>query len=260
MDLYGHDPSREVRVYWNQKRQRRRDFYSTCRDGRKEQASKKFQAEKTRELLRCVYPANPSGSKVISLGLDPVLDFQPVVNLYKAGFPGVKFASHAFDELCHNADFIRNYFQGVAAESGQLQISDTIIMKFISCFGKPAVEFISDGETDNERRVVLTVETWLHIYDMLPLLRRVFHSLAEAASHVSKLYSSIVDHTNTNYHLKSHEPSSILQDVKNYLYALNPDVMTKEMPEEARLDKFRVFYELIHFCLYDIASGIRLSL
>lgn len=261
MEEYGYDPRDMMGLYTYQKQQRKRDFYTSVRTGLKQQQQekKKFQAEKTRELLRCVYPANPSGSKVISLGLDPTLDFQPVVNLYKAGFPGVKFESYAFDELCNNADFIRNYLQGAAAnDSGQLQIADTIIMKFTTCFGKPAVDFISAIGTEKQQNVLITVETWMHIYDMLPLLRRVFHSLANAAAHVGKLYADILSYTQTNNRLQ-HPQTPIIQDVKNFLYALNPDTMTKEVAADSDLDKYRAYYELLHFCLYDIAKGVRLT-
>ena len=268
MSWYGQDAaSRELSGYVQQKHQRRRDFYTSCRDGRQEYrqrqqqqqppATKKFQAEKTRDLLRCVYPANPSGSKVISLGLDPSLDFEPVVNLYKAGFPGVKFEAHAFDELCNNADFVRNYFQGAAVESGQMQISNNIIMKFTSCFGKPAIEFIKHMESENERSVVITADTWLYIYDMIPLLRRVFLTLTNASASVNLLFKNILDHTTNNYRLAPNTPTAILQDVKNFLHSMDAEEITKNMAEG--LDKPRIFYEIIHFCLYDFATAIRLS-
>jgi hypothetical protein len=264
MDHYGYDIGlRELQHQMQSKRDRRREFYSNCRKARREQfqePSTKYKTEKSRELLRCVYPANPSGSKAISIGLDPALDFEPVVNLYKAGFPGVRFESNAFDDLCANADFIRNYFQGQSVEgTGQLQFANNVSMKFTTCIGKPSVEFTGANETANERRVIITAETWLYIYDMLPLLRRVFMTLQNATPHVLRLYGEIVVYARTNYHLKNSAPACILQDVKNYLNGLDMPLMTKNMAEDSGLDHPRVFYEIIHFCLYDIAGSIRLQ-
>jgi hypothetical protein len=254
---------REMQMHQQGRRDRRREFYSNCRKERREQyaqePSSKFKTEKSRELLRCVYPANPSGSKAISLGLDPGLDFEPVVHLYKAGFPGVRFEAHAFDDLCNNADFIRNYFQGKSVEgTGQLQFANNVTMKFTTCIGKPAVEFTGDMESANERRVIITAETWLYVYDMLPLLRRVFYTLQNATPHVLRLYGEIVVHARANYNLKNTAPACILQDVKNYLNGLDMPLLTKDMAEDSGLDRPRVFFEIIHFCLYDIAGSIRL--
>jgi hypothetical protein len=243
------------------KRQRRKEFYSNYnKSHREQQEAKKFKTEKSRELLRCVYPANPCGSKAISIGLDPALDFEPVVVLYKVGYPGVRFEAHAFDDLCANADFIRNYFQGKNVEgTGQLQFANNVTMKFSTCFGKPSVEFTGEKETTNERQVIITSETWLYLYDMIPLLRRVFFTLGNATPHVNQLYADVVNYARTNYRLKNSAPACILQDVKNYLNELAPDMMTKDVAEDSGLDKTRVFYEIIHFCLYDIAGSIRLS-
>jgi len=263
MDPYGYDSQEhgEMHLHMHNKRQRRKEFYSNYnKSHREQQEAKKFKTEKSRELLRCVYPANPCGSKAISIGLDPALDFEPVVVLYKVGYPGVRFEAHAFDDLCANADFIRNYFQGKNVEgTGQLQFANNVNMKFSTCFGKPSVEFTGDKETANERQVIITSETWLYLYDMIPLLRRVFFTLGNATPHVNQLYADVVNYTRTNYRLKNSAPACILQDVKNYLNELAPDMMTKDVAEDSGLDKTRVFYEIIHFCLYDIAGSIRLS-
>jgi len=262
MDPYGYDSREhgEMQLHMYNKRQRRKDFYSNNRKGHYEQQeAKKFKTEKSRELLRCVYPANPCGSKAISIGLDPALDFEPVVVLYKVGSPGVRFEAHAFDDLCANADFIRNYFHGKSVDgTGQLQFANNVTMKFSTCFGKPSVEFTGDKETDNERQVIITSETWLYLYDMIPLLRRVFFTLQNATAHVLRLYSDVVDYTRTNFHQRNSSPACTLQDVKNYLNELTPDMMTKDVADDSGLDKTRVFYEIIHFCLYDIAGSMRL--
>lgn len=262
MDPYGYEVHdlglRELQIHNYNKRQRRKDFY--CRKGRREQHQQaEFKTQKSRELLRCVYPANPSGSKAISIGLDPALDFEPVFNLYKVGSPGVRFEAHAFDDLCANADFIRNYFHGKSVEgTGQMQFANNVTMKFSTCFGKPSVEFTGDKETTNERQVIITSETWLYLYDMIPLLRRVFSTLQNATAHVLRLYADVVDYTRTNFHQRNSSPACTLQDVKNYLYELTPDMMTKDVADDSGLDKTRVFYEIIHFCLYDIAGSMRL--
>jgi hypothetical protein len=151
-----------------------------------------------------------------------------------------------------------HYFQGKSVEgTGQMQFANNVSLKFSTCFGKPSIEFIGNAETANERHVILTSETWFYLCDMIPMLRRGFFTLANATPHVNQLYADFVNYTHENYHLKNSAPGSILQDVRMYLNDLNIDTMTKDVPADAGLDKAQVFYELIHFCIYDIAGAIR---
>jgi hypothetical protein len=43
------------------------------------------------ENIRCVYPANPVGSKLVSLGLDPAIHSEPAFNIIENVLPCVKF-------------------------------------------------------------------------------------------------------------------------------------------------------------------------
>jgi hypothetical protein len=240
---------REISYYFACRRRRIRKFHTACRIGRQEQ--------KAREILRCVYPANPDGSKVVSLGLDPATNFEPIFNISKTGVPGVKFDGPSFKELCAKADFIHNHFHGATLNCGKLQISNAITISFLRTFGKPSIEFIAGVQSVKKRRVIIAAATWDCIYEMMPLLRHVFYTLTAATPHVKQLYGGIVRHTHS-YCRPSLGPNPILQEVKSFLNSLDRDTFTKNVATDAEIDKFRVFHELVHFCLHDIASAVQL--
>jgi len=212
---------------------------------------KKPPGEKTREVLRHVFQGNLSGSKQISISLDPAVDFEPVVTISKTGFPGIKLDTQAFFELFNNSEFISNYFDGQMSDSGQMQLSHAITLGFQRSYGRPVIKLIYAAHSPEEKFVTLAQETWVYLREMVPLLQHIHKQLSEQTPLVNDFFMDVIRYIREN--LITERTGLQLCEVEDFLKTVSPEAISTE---QSTLDKTRVFYELRQFCIFDIAGAI----
>jgi hypothetical protein len=215
--------------------------------------------EKTREVLRHVYPANASGSKIVTISLDPALDFEPVVTFAKTGFSGVKLDPPAFYGISDNAEFISAYFRGEVSEAGQMQLSHDITLAFERSYGNLAIVLKQGVQSQAEKSVTLAGPTWTYVCNLLPLLQHIHKQLSFSTACVNQMCEDMVRHIGSNFRPAGGNVPR-LSELETYMKTMLPqDVPDPDNPEGPVLDKERIFYELRHFCMFDIAGALKMN-
>jgi hypothetical protein len=233
-----------------QQQQRQHQYSAPTRPALK---TEKRASEKTREVLRHIYPTNLSGSKVICVSLDPAFDFEPVVIISKAGYPGVKLSAQAFHELCTNAEFISSYFRGENPNNGQMQLSPEITLCFEKSYGKAAIVLKSGVQTAAEKDVTLCLATWDYLCKMFPLLQHIVGNLSAKTAYVNQMFIDLVNFVSANFR-KDGAKVPKLCEIEQFLAQVSAEDIPQ--PDDITIDKLRVFYELRQFCLFDIAGAL----
>jgi DNA-binding protein Fis len=114
--------------------------------------------DKTREILRCVFPLCKSGSKQIIIGMDSAYEFFPMVTIAKTGRPGVKLPHYAFKTLCDSVEYISDYFTEHHDGQTVVNLAPEIIVEFENQYGQRVITFCSNVSTNNSQRVTILQE------------------------------------------------------------------------------------------------------
>lgn len=219
--------------------------------------AEKKPSEKTREVLRHIYPLNSSGSKIICISLDPAYDFEPVIIISKAGFSGVKLSAQAFHELSANTEFISGYFKGEIPSHGRMQLSAEITLSFELSYGKPSIILKSGTQTDCEKEVTIAGATWEYMLKMFPLLRHVLATITAKTAYVNQMFVDLTNFVAAKFN-KDGAGVPKLCEIEQFLAQVSPEDIPH--PDDITIDRIRVFYELKQFCLFDIAGALNPSM
>lgn len=210
--------------------------------------------EKTREILRHIYPANASGSKIVTISLDPAFDFEPAVTFAKPGFAGVKLDTLAFFELCNNAEYISAYFRGEVAQAGQMQLSHDVTLAFELSYGHLAIVLKYAVQTPAEKTVTLARATWIYLCGLMPLLQHLHKGLSDATPSANQMCADMVRFIGANLRPAGGRGATLIE-LEEFMKNMQP----KDITEAEGVDKERVFYELRQFCIFDIAGALNMN-
>ena len=133
-------------------------------DKKNDQTSKQAFENKTSLIMQSFYLLNKSGTKRVTLGLEPALDFEPILQLHKPGFEGLRISSATWHELMKASPYISSYFNGeMRAERmrEELLLSNLEKVQFRQQYGRHLISISS--VLDDKKEVVLAEATWKHL-------------------------------------------------------------------------------------------------
>ncbi|KAF4526694.1 hypothetical protein B566_EDAN010124, partial [Ephemera danica] len=156
----------------------------------KQDPQQTFTELKSREILRISYPLNRSGSKQITIGLDPALDFSPVITIGRAGWSGIRMAVETFSVLCSYGNPLLGYFDDTAAKKDPLLLSAQEMLEFRKNWGKNLIVVASN--IDNAEHVTLAKTSWEGFVKIIPLLQHMVQKYESYQADAMEIYQALV--------------------------------------------------------------------
>ena len=179
-------PSRGLTVYRERARRARRilhlNFFAMAPTqqlgpnlhGARGNTAKQVSENKTTQVLQSAYVLNKSGTKRVTLGLEPALDFEPVVHLHKPGYDGMRMSRGVWEELLKASTHISSYFKNeVRNDQKEIMLSHVDKVQFRQQYGRNLISIST--MLDEKKEVVLAEATWYRLMELQPLIA---HSLA----------------------------------------------------------------------------------
>jgi hypothetical protein len=216
-------------------------------------AAKDFEVfDKTRDILRCVYPLNRSASKQIIISLDPSFEFMPAATISPTGKRGVKLPHYAFNTLCDSLHYITEYFNGTHEGQSTVNLAPEIVMTFEHQYGKKVLTFRSEVDTNQCLSVTIQEPTWLYFKKLLPLLRHNFEQLLTYSMDCQQLCAALRAYCRQNFPGRT-ENYTDMNQFEDFLGAIQLSDIDFAPRQECFMDIDRAFMELTRFCAFDLA-------
>ena len=248
-------------------------------DRRSGDTSRQVSENKTSLVLQSIYVLNKSGTKRVTLGMDPGLDFEPIVHLHKPGFEGMRMCCASWHELMKVAPHISSYFKGeMRAERARddLFLSNLEKVQFRQQYGRYLISISST--MDDKKEVVFASATWYRLLELSPLINHCLAMFITWQSEVMELFTSCVRAAKSKISVHgpaAHHPSSDLsafnldhllvqrtacnaptgngENVVKSLMFNHLDFVPKTVPF---LDYMKCFFELQNFCTDEIMNFV----
>lgn len=209
----------------------------------------------TREIFRCIFPLCKSGSKQIIIGLDSCYEFFPVVTIAKTGKPGVKLPHYAFKTLCDSLEYISDYFSLHHDGKTVVNLAPEIIIEFGMQYGKRVITFCAEVQTNNIQKVTIMGPTWEHLRNMLDLICYIFKQHETYTVDAQLLFVALRDHCKAYFpgHADNHTD---MPQLEKFMKELRLEEIEFVPRQECFMDIERAFFEMKHFCSFDVMGNI----
>lgn len=214
---------------------------------------KKEPTDRTREILRFVYPINKSGTKQLVLGADPSIGFQPSLTIRKPGSPGIKLNGIALERFLKSFSEIEAYFVTGELEDMELILSAGKSLKFSKQYnGRTTLLKSHCPDQDKEYSMVLNICTWNFLKTLKNLLDYIYEQLKGYAPELQKMFLAMKNYLaskiNVNEPIKHDEVEKIIFGLSGEDFEMTP-------APDSNLDYARTFFEMKRYCYYDIAAA-----
>jgi hypothetical protein len=211
---------------------------------------------KTREILRVTYPLNRSGSKQVIVGLDPTLDFTPVITIGRAGWSGFRMSQEAFSVLCSYTSLIQKFFEEESGKYGSILLGAQEVLEFRRSWGRNLIIIASN--TDPSEKVTMAKSTFDGFVKVIPLINYVTTKYlsyqSDAMSFFASLCKTVKSHLSPDFLMSA----PVVQNTHEFMHVLR-DVSIHSVESgttESTIDIHQLFYELVAYCSEDIAAYI----
>jgi hypothetical protein len=217
-----------------------------------------FSQLKSREIYRLVFPINKSGTKQVSVSLDPAFDFQCFVSIGRVGWSGVQLTKSAWISLLSASEKITNFFNGVYNENifnEEFNISHEEKILFRNQYGENVITLATVRGTSDY--VTLGKSSWK---GLIKLVNIVSYCLDEYETYTSDAMEFFASYTKA---LKERLPEDIqlenpqmnsMQKFEDFLQGVTFDCVLYSPFRETSLDFKKLFFELQAFCAVDLAG------
>jgi hypothetical protein len=126
---------------------------------------------KSREILCVTYPLNRSGSKQVIVGLDPTLDFTPVITIGRAGWSGFRISQEEFSVLCSYTSIIQKFLEEESGKYGSILLGAQEVLEFRRSWGRNLIVIASN--TNSSKKVTMAKATFDGFVKVIPLINYV---------------------------------------------------------------------------------------
>lgn len=200
-------------------------------------------SDRTKQLLRSVYPINQSGSKQIVIGADPDADFKPVISIRKPGYKGVILSPGASSKFIAGLEEFLYYC--VVEESGvkSVQLSEKEMLEFDVFQNKKALYIRKDLGDGKVATIILTGATLFFLGEIYELLKHAFDTLDCNVGEIKGMFDTMK--------VKVMECSDRRQEK---IKGLKPVDIAFTPATESNLDYFRLFLEMKKFCEHELTA------
>jgi len=211
--------------------------------------------DKTRDILRCIFPMNKSAGKTVILAMDPNFNFQPMVTFSKTGKPGVKMTAFAFRNLCRNTEYITDFFTEHHDGEQVVNLSPETVVSFEKQYGKKVLVFTTEINTNESRSVVIQEPTWTYLKTLFGLLNLLIDQQETYTKDAQQLYDDLIRYCKS-YFTAQQENHTDMSRLEEFLREVTLMDIGFAAPEECYLDVERAFLEMKLFCIYDLAGSL----
>jgi hypothetical protein len=207
--------------------------------------------DKTREILRYVWPLNKTGSKQLILGADPSNGCIPTLTIRKPGYSGTKLTGEALTKFLDNIDNITYYFEGGDHNGKTLSLSKDKFIKFGVHYKDRAVFLESKNENEETFSIVLNSFTWNFLKSIKGLIIYCHQQLLSYVPELQRMFAALQNTLAETYDLSAPldaaEVESYLSEISGDEFELTPDLTLN-------MDYIRAFYEMKRFSMYDLMN------
>ena len=222
----------------------------------KQEQQQSFAELKSREVLRLSFPLNRSGSKQITIGLDPGLDFTPVITVGRAGWSGIRMTAETFSVLCSYGIPLLGYFEDQGQKKDPILLSSQEMLEFHKNWGKNLI--VIGSNMDSSEKVTLAKTSWEGFVKIIPLMQHLIEKYESWQTDAMEIYQALVKSVKSQLSPDELMSNPVVQNTPNFkdvVYNLRIETIP-HAPMTSSIDVHQVFYELKYFCSDDIASYV----
>ena len=151
--------------------------------------AKQVSENQTTQVLQSAYVLNKSGTKRVTLGLEPALDFEPVVHLHKPGYDGMRMSRGVWEELMKASTHISNYFQNEGHnDQNEIMLSHVDKVQFRQQYGRNLISIST--MLDDKKEVMLAEATWCRLLELQPLIAHCLAIMTTWQSEALEMFTS----------------------------------------------------------------------
>jgi hypothetical protein len=107
----------------------------------------------------------------VIVGLDPSLDFTPVISIGRAGWSGFRMSQEAFSALCSYTSIIQKIFEEESGKYGSILLGAQEVLVFRRSWGRNLIIIASN--TDPVEKVTIAKSTFDGFVKVIPLTNYV---------------------------------------------------------------------------------------
>jgi hypothetical protein len=206
-----------------------------------EEAKKFDTSDRTKQVMRFIYPINSSGTKQIVMGADPEFDFKPSVTIRRPGGMGIKMSPRASSNFIAFLPTLKEYFETEGMPDLEQQIftlSPGETIEFGEFLKKKCVTIKKELSSNKFIRVVLTSNTIFFMNDLYHLLMHVFDGLAVQAEELMLMHGAMRKKLNEDSTKKS----------RLRIRSLTPEELEFQPNPSITMDHYRAFMEIRKYC------------
>jgi hypothetical protein len=210
-----------------------------------QQNKKSFEtSDRTKQIMRHIYPINNSGSKQLVIGCDPQADFQPIITIRKPGYRGVVLSHEASKALLDEFEELYLYCNDDSTDKDRksLELTQVETVDFGYSMQKKAIFIKKDLGDSQHASIILSGSTLMFIADLFDLIKYIFDLLRFNSSEIKNLYDMM--HAELQ-----RDPAN----KKQLLKTLDPND-TNFNPLNRTIDYARVFLELRKYCELELLA------
>jgi hypothetical protein len=244
------DPQKAPRKTWYQPNGK---FYAPranqAGQQREQQPNKKTNSsfetsDRTKQIMRHVYPINNSGSKQLIIGVDPQDGFKPVITIRKPGFRGVVLSHEGSKMFLNELQALYGYCTSDSTERDlkPLELNSGESVEFGYSMEKKAIFIKKDLGDSQYANIILTGSTLLFIADLYDLLQYIFDVLLFNSDEIKQVYNMMLAKLQLQPSTKKHLIKTLSPGDINFT------------TENQSIDYSRVFLELRKYCELELLA------
>lgn len=206
-------------------------------------------------ILRSSFRINDSGSKVLSVYLDPAADFEVTVHIGKPGGGGLKLTHRQFQELVCLDSKAAEFFQSTA-EKAEVVTEHGVRVRFSRGWVTPVMKIaVNCADVDQAASYIVIVEgTFQHLTHYTCLYEAACTQLETDRSVVKMIYNDMVGIVRGMG--VSQQPSP--QVVEQRLNATNDTPWLIKDGQYTKMMQTRIYYEITTMCTEKISNELRM--
>jgi hypothetical protein len=201
-------------------------------------------SDRTKQIMRHVYPINNSGSKQLVIGVDPQADFKPVITIRKPGFRGVVLSHEGSLMFLNELQTLYGYCTSDSTERDlkPLELNSGECVEFGYSMDKKAIFIKKDLGDSQYANIILTGSTLLFIADLYDLLQYIFDVLLFNSIEIKQVYNMLLAKLQLQPATKKHLIKTLSPGDINFT------------TENHSIDYSRVFLELRKYCELELLA------
>jgi hypothetical protein len=135
------------------------------------------------------------------VGLDPTLDFTPVITIGRAGWYGFRMSQEAFSVLCSYTSIIQKFLEEESVKYGSILLGAQEVLEFRRSWGRNLI--VTASNTDSSEKVTMAKSTIDGFVKVIPLINYVTTKYmsyqSDAMSLFASLYKTVISHLSPDF-------------------------------------------------------------